>query len=131
IGGVYGALSAAGYTLIVYGSQADVFGNRNPDGMYWGAHWTDVPHLAPGDEVTQYVSFAGYDESLASSVLPFWGAPPDPHPLLAQGATGPDVVLAQQRLNAWGCKPPLAADGVFGPATLTAVRTFQAARKLA
>lgn len=30
----------------------------------WVAHWTGVPHQIPGCALTQYVSFAGYDESV-------------------------------------------------------------------
>lgn len=76
---VYGALNTAGYKLIVYGSQSTVLGNDNPDGLYWGAAWTGVVHIAGGDVMTQYVSFSGYDESEATSALPFWDtAPPAP-----------------------------------------------------
>ena len=74
-------INAAGFKVIDYGSQSDVMGNDNPDGYYWGASWTGQPHLASGDQMTQYVSFSGYDESLAQSSLPFWdtrGPAPDP-----------------------------------------------------
>jgi len=73
---VYVRLAAAGYKLIVYGSQAAVMGNqaRRP---VLGADWTDVPHLHSGDQMTQYVSYAAYDESLAAPTLPFWT--PAPH----------------------------------------------------
>jgi peptidoglycan hydrolase-like protein with peptidoglycan-binding domain len=73
-------VNAGGYPVIDYGSQSTVHGNHNPDGYYWGADWTDVPHLHSGDGMTQYVSFSGYDESLASSSLPFWDTRPGPHP---------------------------------------------------
>jgi hypothetical protein len=72
IAGVYAGLAAAGYELIVYGSQSDVMGNDNPDGLYWGADWTSHSHLARGDAMTQWVSFSGYDLDLAESSLPFW-----------------------------------------------------------
>jgi len=68
----YTALKADGYTMIVYGSQSMVMGNDNPDGLYWGADWTNVPHLHSGDQMTQYVSVQAYDESEASSSLPLW-----------------------------------------------------------
>jgi hypothetical protein len=80
ISGVYVRLAAAGYKLIVYGSQAAVMGNQAPDGLYWGADWTDVPHLHSGDQMTQYVSYAAYDESLAAPTLPFWDTRPAPKP---------------------------------------------------
>jgi len=60
------------HPVIDYGSQSDVMSNKNPDGYYWGADWTSVPHLHAGDQMTQYVSYSGYDESLAESTLPFW-----------------------------------------------------------
>ncbi len=78
ISGVYVRLIAAGYRLIVYGTQSDVMGNQAPDGLYWGADWTDTPHLHSGDQMTQYVSFAAYDESLAQASLPFWDTRPAP-----------------------------------------------------
>ena len=53
---VYGDLNAAGYKLIVYGTQSTVMGNDNPDGLYWGADWTDVPHFAWHNVITQWVS---------------------------------------------------------------------------
>lgn len=69
---VYFALKAEGYTLIDYGSMPGVFGNDNPDGYYWGAQWTNVPHIAPGDVMTQWRSLSSYDESSSQPVLPFW-----------------------------------------------------------
>ena len=78
IGGVYVRLAAAGYKLIVYGSQSAVMGNQNPDGLYWGADWTDTPHLHSGDQMTQYVSYPAYDEDLAQASLPFWDTRPAP-----------------------------------------------------
>lgn len=85
VAGVYAALNAAGYTLIVYGSQSTVMGNANPDGLYWGGDWTGVPHIATGDVMTQFVSFSSYDESEAQAALPFWdtqnpGPAPRPYP---------------------------------------------------
>lgn len=108
IGAVYGALAAAGYVLIVYGSQNDVFGNRNPDGLYWGAQWTDVPHLAPGDQVTQFVSFAAYDESLAVSRLPFWDTRPAPAP---PPSPTPPLPAWQTALQAAIGKAPVLGNG--------------------
>lgn len=65
-------LNAASYPVIDYGSQSDVFGNQNPDGYYWGAQWTGVPHIFPGDQATQFVSFPQYDVSEFQSTLPLW-----------------------------------------------------------
>ena len=71
-----------GHPVIDYGSQSVVKGNKNPDCYYWGADWTSVSHLASGDQMTQFVSFANEDVSAASAALPFWDTrPPRPAPL--------------------------------------------------
>ncbi len=46
-------------------------------------------------------------------------------PLLKEGATGSAVAQLQQRLTALGFDPK-GVDGIFGPATLAAVKAFQA-----
>lgn len=69
---VFYGLASAGYKLIDYGSQSTVFGNQNPDGYYWGGDWTDVTHISPGDQMTQWESLNSYDESTALATLPFW-----------------------------------------------------------
>jgi hypothetical protein len=51
--------------------------------------------------------------------------PPAAHPTIQLKATGAAVKLAQQRLNAWGAKPPLTADGQFGALTKAAAVVFQ------
>ena len=50
------------------------------------------------------------------------------NPTLTEGDTGPAVQTLQTRLNVWGAT--LTVDGNFGPATLAAVKAFQAAQKL-
>lgn len=81
IRGVSTGLKSAGYELIIYGSESTVRGNDVPDGLYFGADWTSVPHLHSGDAMTQYVSFSGFDEELARPGLPFWDTrPPKPKP---------------------------------------------------
>ena len=50
------------------------------------------------------------------------------HPVLADGATGAAVIALQDALNAHGAH--LTADGAFGPATLAALKAFQAAQHL-
>jgi hypothetical protein len=56
-------------------------------------------------------------------------APADPgtsqHPLLTQGSSGPAVEELQQKLNAAGASPELAADGQYGPITAAGVNAFQ------
>lgn len=89
IAGVYSGLAAHGYELLVYGSESSVMGNDNPDGLYFAADWTGSPHLAKGSVVTQWVSFAAYDEDLAEPGLPFWDTqakPPVPPPVKATTA---------------------------------------------
>jgi len=70
------AVNAGGYPVIDYGSQDDVLKNDNPNGYYWGADWTGTPHIAPGDEATQYVSFNDYDLSEFNGSLPIWSTKP-------------------------------------------------------
>jgi peptidoglycan hydrolase-like protein with peptidoglycan-binding domain len=134
---VYNLMTADGYTLIVYGSQSSVFGNENPNGLYWGADWTSVPGLQAGNAITQWVSFNSYDEDTAEATLPYWdtSGPPNPYPTLQSGSTGAPVETAQTRLNAWrgfitpSFAPALTVDGVFGALTEAAVKAFQTAHK--
>ena len=147
IRGVYTDLTAAGYKLIVYGSQSSVMGNDNPDGLYWGADWTGTQHFAGYDVMTQFVSFAGYDESLAQSSLPFWDTHPAPQPTwqeammsalptLQQGdkdAGGQPldvhrVQLLVSGIGGWnnlGTITKTTVDGVFGPSTTAGVKRVQ------
>lgn len=139
------ALAAAGWQMIVYGSQATVFGNDVPDGLYWGADWTGIPHIHPGDQVTQYVAFNAYDESVALSTLPFWDTQPGPphHPVtepdwqvkmmqalptLREGARG-ELVRTIQGLCCARHRN-LIIDGAYGPATAAAVHSVQASAQL-
>lgn len=55
--------------------------------------------------------------------------PTNQHPV-GTGERGKRVSDLQERLNALGAKPPLKADGIFGPKTLAAVREFQKAHGL-
>lgn len=134
---VYNLMTADGYKLIIYGSQSSVFGNDNPDGLYWGADWTSVSGLKPGDSITQFVSFNSYDVDTATATLPYWDtSPPNPYPTLQSGSTGTPVKTAQTRLNAWrtfitpSFTPALTVDGAFGALTEDAVKDFQTAHKL-
>lgn len=49
-------------------------------------------------------------------------------PTLTEGATGPQVVVAQALLNTWGAR--LKEDGIYGPATTRKVKAFQKSKKL-
>jgi peptidoglycan hydrolase-like protein with peptidoglycan-binding domain len=53
-----------------------------------------------------------------------------PHPVLRHGSSGAAVEELQQKLQGAGTVPALGVDGVFGPATLKAVRAFQAGHSL-
>lgn len=77
---VYRLLRISNYCLIDYGSQSTVFGNENPDGYYWGADWTNVSHIHPGDVMTQFNSLLGWEDSISdSTILPWWDTnPPKP-----------------------------------------------------
>lgn len=86
IAGMYTGLLARGYQLMVYGSDSTVFGNDVPSGLYFAADWTGAAHMAGGSAMTQWASFAGYDEDEAEASLPLWDrrppplAPPQPGP---------------------------------------------------
>jgi peptidoglycan hydrolase-like protein with peptidoglycan-binding domain len=141
ISAVYRNLAGAGYKLIVYASQSVITQEGNPDGLYWGADWTGSPHLHAPDVMTQYVSFASYDESEAQGNLPFWDThhaspKPAPSPTLAwqealmkalptlmTGATGDYVKTVQGLCCARGYVIPI--DGDFGTETESAVMSVQ------
>ncbi|KRE57122.1 peptidoglycan-binding protein [Phycicoccus sp. Soil748] len=55
--------------------------------------------------------------------VPTTPATPTSYPTLAQGSTGPDVALAQKVIGA-------TPDGVFGPRTAAALRTWQSAHSV-
>jgi Putative peptidoglycan binding domain len=140
-------LNDASHPVIDYGSQSAVFGNDNPDGYYWGADWTDVEHLASGDDMTQYAHYSNQDLDAARPGLPFWDTRPPAQqqwtefnamklPILEQGAADKPgggfwyVRRLQALLNLTGQlqgigAAELAADGQYGPATAAAVRAVQ------
>ena len=137
INAVYRSLVGAGYKLIVYGTQSIVTKEDNPDGLYWGADWTGSSHLHSGDVMTQYVSFASYDESTAELGLPFWDTEVDTNPatwqekimeslpVLSTGSGGVLVKTIQGLCGARGYQ--VAIDGEFGNGTENAVKSVQAA----
>jgi peptidoglycan hydrolase-like protein with peptidoglycan-binding domain len=141
---VYLLLHDAGYLLIAYGSVSYVFGNKVPDGYYWGAQWTSVQHFASGADMTQWVSYSDYDMDVALSDLPFWdthpAAPPPPKVTWADVTiklpvlqlTDPYttdqpgfrfVARLQAACTVLGVPTPV--DGVFGPGTEASVKAIQ------
>jgi hypothetical protein len=139
--GVYHSLQANGFQLIVYGSQSVVGENQNPNGLYWGADWTNRAHIDTGDVITQWISYDAYDESSAMSTLPFWDTHPTPSsepawqvtlmqslPDVTSGSTGGLVRTIQGLCCARGYT--IAIDGSFGPDTQAAVIKIQNAAKL-
>jgi len=141
-----GASVIKGYPVIDYGSESTLRGNMNPDGYYWGADWTSVPHLHTGEGMTQYLSLQNEDVSLANAALPLWDthrslqalkmvSVPMVLPVLQQGMY--DVAgrvfyvhklqhILNQVINDVGLKlAPLTTDGVFGAKTTEAVKEVQ------
>lgn len=103
------------------------------------AHYTGSPHICgptvcgfPQADATQFTDrYAGrsLDATLFNASFFSKPLPPPAWPVLRQGASGTAVVTLQTRLEAWGFRS-VAADGNFGPATLAAVKSFQAAHSL-
>jgi hypothetical protein len=143
-----GLLNNASHPVIDYGSQSTVFGNDNPDGYYWGADWTSIPHLASGDDMTQYANYPNQDLDTARPGLPFWDTRPATPPqwteldamklpVLAQGAADKPgggfwyvrrlqaLLALTGRLQGITAVAQLAADGQFGRDTAAAVRAIQ------
>lgn len=144
--GLWASVHAAGYKLIDYGSQSVVFGTGNPDSYYWGADWTNTPHIHAGDGATQWRSLGNYDVSAFRSALPLWDTRPITPPPPPVGVSSvpvplrlPEITLGmadphlphwyiqgriQPILNAtW--KAGLTVDGVYGPKTQAAVERLQ------
>lgn len=70
------AVTAAGWTLLLYGSQSYVIRNPRPSAGYWTASWSGFPHLDPGAAATQYIGDTQlgkpYDLSLVADSLVLW-----------------------------------------------------------
>jgi hypothetical protein len=83
-------VNAGGYRVVDYATEATVHGNVNPDGYYWGADITNVPHIHAGDQATQFRFLNAYDESRFTATLPLWDARP---------IAKPPVTVAQRGWN--------------------------------
>ena len=101
--------------------------------------WSGTPTLWDGRaqlrQTQNCVSVGGADCDRDVSMAADYGQWPRPggEPVdatISEGDTGPGVAKAQGRLNIHGAAPAVTADGVFGPATTTAVRAFQTRRTL-
>lgn len=105
------------------------------------ARYIDKAGLAPALRARDWAAFArgyngpgyrknDYDGKLARAYAGYRGAAAAaPSRTLRRGARGEAVAMLQTALTARG--HPLAADGVFGPATERAVRAFQTRERLA
>jgi peptidoglycan hydrolase-like protein with peptidoglycan-binding domain len=110
----------------------------------WSAHYAQGNHICgpntckactnscDATQFTNNVNGKSLDESAALTTFFTLVTPPAPtgNPTLSSGDTGASVRTLQERLNVWKANPQLNVDGDFGPATLTAVKAFQTARKL-
>jgi lysozyme family protein len=110
----------------------------------WSAHYGLGSHICGPTtckatkfacDATQFTDNAqgrSLDESVALSTFFTAVTPPAPvsYPTLSSGDKGTSVKTLQERLNAWHAHPAVTVDGTFGPATLVAVKAFQAAHKL-
>ena len=142
------AITSAGWKLLHYESKDAIAGNPPTSGGKWAADWTGQPHLRPGDTATQYIPDAWlgapYDLSLISADAPLHELnPPVVHritwtevvckvPVLGIGDQGAAVKRVQHLLEAWypGAIGPTGPDGIFGPATLAGLVSFQRAHGL-
>lgn len=100
---------------------------QRPMTVYPHRHWFNTE--CPGAEIVNWIA-AGRDGGGPSAPPP---AAPSPPPAVGQstlqlGSRGPAVTVVQARLSSIGYH--LVLDGIFGPATLAAVRAFQASRGL-
>jgi Putative peptidoglycan binding domain len=136
-------LVPAGYLLMVYSDKAALPRVPTTSGGHWVADWTGTPHLYPDSEATQYASAETtglpWDSSLIDQDVPLHEInPPAVHripeerilmrlPELAHGDQGPAVRRLQHLLLAHSADslPVAGPDGIFGPETTTAVRSFQ------
>lgn len=98
---------------------------------YWIADWRGTPFTLSGADAVQYQSTNAWDASWVLDTFPWYpggSTPPPANPTLQLGDRGAAVSTLQTRLNVHGAH--VGVDGVFGPATLSAVKGFQKAAKL-
>jgi len=132
-------LIAGGHPIMAYGSLPGLFHNDIADGWYWGADWTDRPHLCAGTVMTQYATFRTYDADLAETALPFWDGLSRINPTVdawqeilmqqlpvVQLGTANDSAARSVQGLCCARGFTVAVDGAFGPRTALAVRGIQA-----
>ena len=144
-------MRAAGFKVCKYGSKGFIFGNPQTDGGTFVADPTGSPHMVTeGDTVaTQWGFEGGFDMSLVKDTVPLWQVrgttpppPPPPSstkevtvnvtlPVVQKGMddnqlTGRPIRRVQALVNALN-NSTVTIDGIFGPATDSAVRSFQSA----
>lgn len=147
LGAVISDLSAildhAGYRLLDYQSKDIIPGEPATTGGLWVPDWTGIPHMYPGAAATQYADSEmlglPWDGDLIDAAVPLHQLnPPAVHkipqvtvsatvPELARGDTGPAVRRVQHLILAWNPAelPAAGPDGIFGPETVAALRSFQ------
>lgn len=131
-----------------YGRAIDINWNTNPQqstfksdippavvrmwinhGFYWGGHYGTTPDTMHFEYVGTFADIGTYYSRLTGQPAP---TPPpvscpsstlSSYPQIQQGATGTAVTVLQCELRQRGYS--LTVDGSFGPATDTAVRSFQ------
>lgn len=112
----------------------------------WSAHYGGGQHIcgpatcglchtaADATQFTDRANNSSLDESVCDDTFFTIITPPtpNPQPVLTVGDKDPagetngPVHYLQERLNVWGANPVLTLDADFGPATLNAVKAFQA-----
>jgi Putative peptidoglycan binding domain len=103
------------------------YGSREPGAPHKLWQFTDAFTVPGLPSPVDCSVFHGSIDELAA--LAWQGPKPVPRPVLRQGMTGPAVRTLQEALNTHGYH--LQVDGVFGPATKAAVRSFQVQHGLA
>ena len=120
-----------GYT--VAGGVDGVFGLATANALSQFQYAKGLKVNARVDEAT--VAALGTPAAVPAALAPAAPAPaaPAPSPMvgLAPGATGTNVKALQERLIALGIAVRGGADGVYGPVTANALKTFQTSQGLA
>lgn len=133
-----GGTAPAGYPIWFETPEGDVVTSAG-GGLCWATDqgaWGHIGKVTVAERLATLkgahgptVRLLGWSKTFLGQTIGAAPAAGSPAPLLRQGATGAPVGELQQRLNAHGAH--LAVDGIFGPATAAAVRSFQTSQRLA